>query len=69
MASNRPEHVKCENCAFWCPTMDRDGWCQRFPPTGYDNDGDDVGFGVWSALTAGDDFCGEFRSTWPPEVR
>ena len=71
--SERPEHVKCENCCYWIPTDKGNfGTCQRHPPqAGISRDafGDpesltSVDLGAWPEIE-GCDFCGEFSAEWP----
>ena len=50
----RPEHVRCENCAYWKHGGGPRGECERYPdaPIKFKGDG-----------------CGEFAEAWPVEDR
>ena len=61
----RPEHVRCENCAYWLESDDSAafGWCQRYAPRPLHSSAS-----VHEPSRDGDDWCGEFRSEWPGET-
>ncbi len=74
--SGRPEHVKCENCVFWTGPFDdipehpgRYGWCHQRGPTLFQHtrteEEDEQAIVFPFPPIAEDDFCGEFRETWP----
>ena len=70
----RPKNVRCENCVFWKESDDgveRWGACRRYPPLQAMTQEEQAFLydGSTPTVSGPYEFCGEFRSEWPKEVK